>query len=76
MLYQLSYAPARRQCTARLPALRPGHGVRMTENQEPATQEPAEGDRDDVLREEQEGKGYGSTYGDDEGDAAPGLTEE
>jgi hypothetical protein len=27
---------------------------------EPVAGEPADGDRDDVLREEQEGKGYGA----------------
>jgi hypothetical protein len=41
-----------------------------------STQDPAEGDRDDVLREEQEGKGYGSTYGDDEGETDAALTDE
>jgi hypothetical protein len=38
--------------------------------------EPAEGDRDDALREEQQGKGYGARYGDDEGERDPTLTDE
>jgi hypothetical protein len=76
MLYQLSYAPPWPQCTAGFPGARPGHGRRMSENESPATDEPPADDSDEVLRKEQEGKGYGSTYGDDEGDAAPGLTEE
>ena len=48
----------------------------MTEDQDTAAEEPAGEDQDDVLRKEQEGKGYGSAYGDDEGEAAPGLSEE
>jgi hypothetical protein len=39
-------------------------------------EDPAEGESDAVLREEQEGKGYGSRYGADEGEADPSLTEE
>ena len=67
MLYQLSYAPLPVRIVVTVSARRPaGTPTRMSEHEhdqplDPSTQEPAEGDRDDVLQQEQQGKGYGAT---------------